>query len=210
MKKFLRLLAMLQWIPAIAAFFLRKRAVAPAVLIVTPLKLGDFCMWLIAAQSLLDHYSRRNLRTTLLIAPELLPTAKKLLRFDDAIALAYPDFLYSRRATGNLRRQLDGKFGVAAATAVERSFCRDDLPRIFSRAAEFHSAAAVPLAEKFWGKMSLWADRRFFRGSVIPLPDHLATPEAVNCLRLHTAMIGGAVTPRCFGGAAGTGTVLAP
>ena len=138
------------------------------------------------------------------------PLAAKFLKFDAALDLPYPAYLYSWRLTRQLRRQLDGRYGTAVATAVERSFCRDDLPRIFTRAAQFHSAAAVPLAERFWGRLTLPADRWIFRDSVISLPDYLTTPEAINYLRLHTAITGGAIQPRPCGNSGGKGTTLAP
>ncbi len=210
MKKLLRLLVMLRCLPALIAFFLRKRCVAPDALIVAPLKLGDFCMWLTSAPGLLDCFTNRGCRVTLLVTPELLPLARRFLRFDRAITRAYPACLYSWRETGRLRRELDGKFGIAAAVAVERSFCQDDLPCIFTRAAELHAAAAAPNSERFWRHLTMWSDRHIFRDAAVLIPDHVRTPEAANYQRLHSAMTGVEVTPRALGTADGTGTILAP
>ena len=211
-RKLQRLAVMLYVLTVCAGFFCRRRSRTGAVLIVTPLRLGDFCMWLPFTGALTGYFRARNLRIILLIPAQLAYFAEKHLDYGEIIYREYPQELYSLAAMRRLARKLSNAAGTAVAVSVERAFFYDDLPRIFTGAARFHSARAVPMRERFWGKLSILADKLFFRGTAIELPDYENTPELQNYQYL-TGKITGTPLPvpqTLSAGNRAQGTLLAP
>ena len=105
---------------------------------------------------------------------------------------------------------LKDQYETAISTSVERAFFYDDIPRIFSRAAIHHSAKAVTLSEKYWGKLSILADKIFFKNSTFELEQYLETPEISNYHKLIQHICGYPITPQAFAETMQEGKILAP
>jgi ADP-heptose:LPS heptosyltransferase len=210
MKKIQRLIVIVYDILQCLLFFCKKKHNTNAVLIITPLRLGDFCMWLPFAQALLQHYSKQHKKTTLLLPKNLHYLAQEYLTFDTAILREYPDEVYSLKKIKTLNYLLKDQYEIAISTSVERAFFYDDIPRIFSRANFFYSAKAVPLSERYWGKLSILADNIFFKKHTFELKQYINTPEISNYHKLIQYICDASVTPRLFAGTMQNGTILAP
>ncbi len=211
MKKLQRLWVLFYILLKCTGFFCRPRSKQNSVLIVTPLRLGDFCMWLPFAGALTGYFRAQKLRIMILVPEPLRFMAEKFLDHDEMILRKYPQDLYSLHEMRTLAERLCGAASVSVAASVERAFFYDDLPRIFARSGKFYSAKAVVLPERFWGRLSLWADKIFFRGSCVALTDYENTPELKNYQRLMESFINKRPEVQLFTtGKRGTGTVLAP
>ena len=168
-------------------------------------------MWLPFAQALLLHYSRQHKKTTLLIPESLYNLAQEYLTFDSAILRKYPDEVYSLKQIRALNIALKDQYETAISTSVERAFFYDDIPRIFSRAKFFYSAQAVPLSERYWGKLSILADKIFFKNThIFELKQYMDTPEISNYNKLIQYICNTSIPPQLFASTTKNGTILAP
>ena len=167
----------------------RRRPRCRRVLIVAPLRLGDFCMFLPTAAELTGYFRKRGLQITLLVTPALEEMARRS-GADEIMLHPYPENAVSLTAAYRFYRQLSGcRFQVAVAAVTERSFFHDDLPLLYSGATELYLPRAVRLPERFWGVLPFWVDRFFFRDT-IELPDYVLTPEMQNYGHLVQAVTG--------------------
>lgn len=195
MKKICRIISRCNIIAAtvfyllVVRWFDRCRKRRQKVLIVTPLRLGDFAMFLPVLPDLTEYFLRKNLQVTLLTTPALLPLVRQLERVE-IIAHPYPENAVSFSAAYRLYRRLTGeRFQVAVAAVTERSFFHDDLPVLYSGAKEVYLPQAVRLPEKFWWRLPFLMDKSFFRRT-IALPEYVKRPEMENYARLTAAITG--------------------
>ncbi len=160
------------------------------VLIVTPLRIGDFCMFLPSAGSLLDEFRRRGNPVTLLVSPATEELARKVLSFDELLLHPWPEYLADRSSLHRFRRMLtERRFHSAVAMVTERSFFHDDLPLLFSEAPVFHLPRASRLSERYWGWLVFLADRFFFHETLDP-GDYNRHPEMGNYACLVSQIVG--------------------
>ena len=146
-------------------------------------------MFLPTAAELVGYFRKRGMQIMLLATPALKEMARTL-EADEIIPHPYPENALSPAATYRFYRQLSGyRFQAAVAAVTERSFFHDDVPLLYSGAAELYLPRAVRLPERFWGVLSFWTDRCFFRNT-IELPDYILTPEMQNYGKLVQAVTG--------------------
>ena len=201
MKRFFRIISRLS-VAAASIFYLlimrwfdRCRMRREKVLIVTPLRMGDFAMFMPSAPELIAHFRQKNMQVVLLTTPALFPLAETL-GADEIIAHPYPENAVKFSAAYRFCRQIArAGYRIAVVAVTERSFFHDDLPLIYSCAKEIYLPQAVKLPERLWWRLPFILDSIFFRRTV-GMTDYVNTPEMQNYARLTAAVTG--VLPRCI------------
>ena len=126
MKKLQRLWVLFYILLKCAGFFCRPRSKKRCVLIVTPLRLGDFCMWLPFAGELTGYFRAQKLRIMIVIPESLRSMGEKFLDHDEMISRKYPHELYSLHEIRSLAGKLCGAASVSVAASGERAFFYDE------------------------------------------------------------------------------------
>lgn len=161
-------------------FITKKNQIGKSALLIVPLRLGDFCMWLPFAQCQIDFLKQNNKKVFILIPSALQKLANAALLVDGYLINSYPDYLASFCALKKFKKGLATyNFSTIISASIERSFFYNDLPIIYSNANDIYLTKAVNLSERFFRHLPFIMDKLYFK-QPFSIVDHLKHPELEN------------------------------